>query len=239
MDENKNMKIIVEDLIKEECSEMLFEVLFESEKGINMSKMIDFMIERFNVYKNEYSLSEQNEIVNYIDCVRKSQKMFDEFIMEIKESLTEQYEFDAGEIGKLDYNRFWHMYAVAIKKCTGMRNDVLDENEYFKDEYLKKVKEITPRQKMAHRACIQGYAYDSNKISKKDHPELNLFMHEIHIRSRKKMAAKRYIERVWKRTKKLMQIYKIRCRFDEYNFFKGKCEKVPYDFAKVIKRRLK
>lgn len=234
MDEKKNMKIIVEDLIKEECSEMLFEVLFASEKGINMSKMIDFMIERFNVYKNEYSLSEQNEILNYIDCVRKSQKMFDELIMEIKESLTEKYEFDAGEIGKLDYSKFWHMYAVAIKKCTSMHNDVLDEYEYFKN-----VNATTLRQKMAHKACIKGYSYDSNKISKKGHPELNLFIHGINIRSRKKMVAKRNIERVWRRTKKLMQIHKIRCRFDEYNFFIGKCEKVPRDFADVIKRRVK
>ncbi len=228
------MKIIVDDAIKEECSDKLFEALFATEVGVDTQKMIDFIIDRFASQKNKYSLDEQKDIQNYIDCVRESKKLFDELIVAIKESLIGQYEFDAGEIGKLDYNKFWHMYAVALKKCIIMHNDVIDHDEYFK-----MVKVTTPRQRMAHETCIEGYAYDSNRIYKKDHPELQLFMHGINIRSKKKNIAKKNIERVKRRTRKLMQIYKIKCRFDKYNFFIGKCDQVPNDFASVIKNRQK
>lgn len=224
------MDFVVNDAINEDNIDELFKVIFADDLKIDFKKMSEFLNSRYDVYCKQFSKDVQSEMKIFLEDIYTDPQKFDDLILNIKCLLVSENSFSEDIINMIDSKIFWFMFAISVKKCVGQPLSKIDNTE----EYFSYMNVETEEQKNAHIQCINAYSNDCNNFSLKRNPELCLFLHKFGSKNKKIKTKKKNVSRVVRRTKKLMQIYKISHRHNSYNIFKGQCHIVPEDFAKMI-----
>ena len=128
---------------------------------------------------------------------------------------------------------FWPMMVIAMKKCLGQDNaqaEITDKNAYF---HLIP-ESLNAAQVRVHNKCINFFAMDVSKISKKTWVDLRYYLHNLGSKNKKIKTRKKNLKRVEERIHRIMIVNRISHNGIQGNIFSQGRYLVPRQFEHAL-----
>ena len=220
---------VIEDIM-ENAKDELETLIFEEERTVNQNKFVELLRKRYETYKDNLDDEDRKIIYDYLTTLNKKEIDYLLFLIEDHLCSSEgKDDLDPDKIEQLDWDCFWFPFSIACKKCINNPTaEIVNREDYFKFVQI-----TTSQQREAHITCVEGFGMDCRKYTRQSLYCLDQFMHPIRY-SKSIKRKKKNINRVLRRTKKIMQINKLAHRNGEYNIFIGQTQIVPEQFVKYV-----
>ena len=226
---------IVKLAIKDDNQETLFEIIFSDDYQIDKQQMLNFLNSIVtSADENDINIEEAKDCLH---IMQNDNSSYQNFLNCLKAELAapdpDYPNAKPESFDLLDKNIFWSMTAISMKKCLGSNNAnamITDLEQYYRSI----PEQLNNAQKICHIECIKYFNMDANNFSREKNKELALYLHEFHSKNKRIKTRKKNLQRVKKRIKRIMQIYKLAHNRMPSNIFSKKRYKVPEQFAKSI-----
>lgn len=234
MDAYKFREQILDWITDDNYHEKLFEVIFYNDNYIDKQALFALIT---NIVKEKGNASMQKNTAEFINSIQDSSFLYDVFIKYLKDKLTQQLQ-NTKEYGKMvdvSFNSlypdtFWPFFSIAIKKCINSPKEVIDNT----DMYFNLIPNLNQYQKEVHNECLIAFNCNANDFNRKKNPELKIFLHSFGSKNKKIKTRKKNLQRVKRRAKKVMQVYKLSHNETHRNIFSNGRHKVPDQFSDCI-----
>lgn len=241
MDKNDANEYLLK-LALEEChSEVMLKICFSKDTSIDKKKLLDFFTEKVSIDETLTAV-DKNVLHDFITVIDRDPTKFRILLRTVKEKLEEQicislgYQRNTnGAYNSLSPQLFWPMVVIAMKKCLGMNNSKAIINDI--DAYFGLISDtLNPTQKYTHEKCIQLFSIDANSINMKNTADLRKYLHPFRSENKRPKTQKKNLQRVVKRVRKIMQVYKLSHNGISGNILSDGRYRVPDQFAECIKK---
>lgn len=229
---------IVELVISQENQEPLFEIIFSDDHQIDRQKMLNFLSRL--VKKADSSEANFHEIEEALRSIQNNGYCYQKFLECLKLALVSPDDpnystISLEHIDVLDIDVFWSMVPIAMKKCLGSNfaKATINNNQNY---FSAMPADLNSKQIDCHQRCINSFNLDANTFSRKEYKELGVFLHSFHSKNRRPLTRKKNLKRVERRTKKIMQAYKLAHNGMKSNIFSDGRYKVPSQFSDYISK---
>lgn len=233
VDFQRACKLIIDDLEKEEVISKLQEIVFKSDRTLDIKALVELLDQRFECYKDHVNANDIALIEKAISLIRDYSDYESVFLDMLCNRMTDSTDLE--QLPLVD-SLVWYFYSIAIKKCLMMPQIQYDVDEYFAHVYSMYGDTLTPKQIDSHKKCIEGFNYDASEFSRRVHSQLRIFLHPLRPCTKKRVK-KKNIKRVLHKARKISIAYKILHRSQNDIVFGSKAYDVFGQFAEVITKK--
>ncbi len=185
------VKFLLKDLNEENTNEF-FEICFFNDRTIDREKTISFFLKLVDTKIETASIDRAKEMIFEME---NNISLFDRII----------YKLSITSICLLETH--WTLMTIAMKKCLGAGNAQKTITDF--KQYVELLSDIeSPQQIITHKKCITAFNTNANDYTYNNLEGLSDYLHRI--RSNKQIKTrKKNLSRVLKKSKRIMQAYKL------------------------------